>query len=86
YISFAVLLAILALIGILFYRVMIGFFVPVFIAVVLVVVFQPLHRWVLKKVKNKTHLAASLTTLMIVASVLVPAGVFVGLAAVQGIK
>ena len=48
YISFAVLLAILALIGILFYRVMIGFFVPVFIAVVLVVVFQPLHRWVLK--------------------------------------
>jgi len=86
YISFAVLLAILALIGILFYRVMIGFFVPVFIAVVLVVVFQPLHRWVLKKVKNKTHLAASLTTLMIVASVLVPAGVVVGLAAVQGIK
>jgi predicted PurR-regulated permease PerM len=86
YISFAVLLAILALIGILFYKVMIGFFVPVFIAVVLVVVFQPLHRWVLKKVKNKTHLAASLTTLMIVACVLVPAGVIVGLAAVQGIK
>ncbi|MFM8215046.1 MAG: AI-2E family transporter [Pirellula sp.] len=86
YISFAVLLAILALIGVLFYKVMIGFFVPVFIAVVLVVVFKPLHRWVLKKVKNKTYLAASLTTLMIVGCVLVPAGVIVGLAAVQGIK
>ena len=53
YISFAVLLAILTLIGILFYKVMIGFFVPVFIAVVLVVVFQPLHRWVLDVVTEK---------------------------------
>lgn len=86
YISFAVLLAILALIGILFYKVMIGFFVPVFIAVVLVVVFQPLHHWVLKKVKGRNHLAAGLTTLMIVASVLVPAGVILGLAGVQGFK
>lgn len=86
YISFAVLLAILALIGVLFYKVMIGFFVPVFIAVVLVVVFQPLHRWVLRKVKGRSHLAASLTTLLIAASVLVPAGVIVGLAAVQSVK
>lgn len=86
YISFAVLLAILTLIGILFYKVMIGFFVPVFIAVVLVVVFQPLHRWVLKKTKGRTHLAASLTTLLIVGSVLLPTGLIVGLAGVQGFK
>jgi predicted PurR-regulated permease PerM len=86
YISFAVLLAILTLIGILFYKVMIGFFVPVFIAVVLVVVFQPLHRWVLKKTKGRAHLAASLTTLLIVGSVLLPAGLIVGLAGVQGFK
>jgi predicted PurR-regulated permease PerM len=65
---------------------MIGFFVPVFIAVVLVVVFQPLHRWVLKKTKGRTHLAASLTTLLIVGSVLLPAGLIVGLAGVQGFK
>ena len=58
YISFFILLAILALIGVLFYRVMIGFFIPVFIAVVLVVVFQPLHQWVLKKVKGRPNLAA----------------------------
>lgn len=86
YISFAVLLAILTLIGILFYKVMIGFFVPVFIAVVLVVVFQPLHRWVLKKTKGRNHLAASLTTLLIVGSVLLPTGLIVGLAGVQGFK
>lgn len=86
YISFAVLLAILILIGVLFYKVMIGFFIPVFIAVVLVVVFQPLHRWVLKKVKGKPHLAATLTTALIAGSVLVPAGIIIGLAAVQGVR
>ncbi len=37
YISFAVLLAIIVVIGALFYKVMIGFFVPVFLAAVLVV-------------------------------------------------
>jgi predicted PurR-regulated permease PerM len=86
YISFAVLLAILVLIGVLFYKVMIGFFIPVFIAVVLVVVFQPLHRWVLKKVKGKPHLAATLTTALIAGSVLVPAAVILGSAAVQGVR
>ena len=40
YISFAVLLAIIVVIGALFYKVMIGFFVPVFLAAVLVVVFK----------------------------------------------
>ncbi len=34
YISFAVLLAIIVVIGALFYKVMIGFFVPVFLAAV----------------------------------------------------
>lgn len=86
YISFAVLLAILILIGVLFYKVMIGFFIPVFIAVVLVVVFQPLHRWVLKKVKNRPHVAASLTTGLIAGSVLIPTAVILALAAVQGFR
>jgi len=86
YISFAVLLAILILIGVLFYKVMVGFFIPVFIAVVLVVVFQPLHRWVLKKVNNRPHLAATLTTALIAGSVLIPTAVILTLATVQGIR
>lgn len=65
---------------------MIGFFIPVFIAVVLVVVFQPLHRWVLKKVKNRPHVAASLTTGLIAGSVLIPTAVILALAAVQGFR
>jgi len=86
YISFAILFAILIVIGVLFYRVMIGFFVPVFIAVVLVVVFRPLHRWVLSKVGGRDHIAASVTTFMIVLMVLLPTALVIGLAAVQGAK
>ena len=84
YISFAVLLAIIVVIGALFYKVMIGFFVPVFLAVVLVVVFRPLHRWVLIKVGGREHVAAGITTMLIVLIVLIPAALVVSMAAVQG--
>ena len=84
YISFAVLLAIIVVIGVLFYKVMIGFFVPVFLAVVLVVVFRPLHRWVLAKVGNREHVAAGITTMLIILIVLIPAALVVSMAAVQG--
>lgn len=86
YISFAILFAILIVVGVLFYRVMIGFFVPVFMAVVLVVVFRPLHRWVLSKVNDREHVAASITTCLIVLIVLLPTIFVLGLAAVQGAK
>ncbi|MCU0707083.1 MAG: AI-2E family transporter [Pirellula sp.] len=86
YISFAILFAILVVIGALFYRVMIGFFVPVFMAVVLVVVFRPLHRWVLAKVGGRDHVAATITTFLIVMMVLLPTAFVLSLAAVQGAK
>ena len=84
YISFAVLLAIIAVIGVLFYKVMIGFFVPVFLAAVLVVVFRPLHRWVCSKVGEREHIAAGVTTTLIVLIVLVPTALVLTMAAVQG--
>ena len=84
YISFAVLLAIIIVIGALFYKVMIGFFVPVFLAAVLVVVFRPLHRWVCAKVGDREHIAAGVTTALIVLIVLVPATIVLSMAAVQG--
>jgi predicted PurR-regulated permease PerM len=86
YISFAILFAILIVIGVLFYRVMIGFFIPVFMAVVLVVVFRPMHRWVLAKVSDRHHLAAGITTCLIVLIVLLPTVFVLSLAAVQGAK
>lgn len=84
YISFAVLLAIIVVIGALFYKVMIGFFVPVFLAAVLVVVFRPLHRWVCAKVGDREHIAAGFTTTLIVLIVLIPAALVLSMAAVQG--
>ena len=84
YISFAVLITIIVFIGALFYKVMIGFFVPVFLAVVLVVVFRPLHRWVCAKVGDREHLAAGMTTTLIVLIVLLPAALVLSMAAVQG--
>ncbi len=84
YISFAVLLGIIVVIGALFYKVMIGFFVPVFLAAVLVVVFRPLHRWVNSKVGERDHLAAGITTTLILLIVLIPAGLVLSMAAIQG--
>ncbi len=84
YISFAVLIAIIVVIGALFYKVMIGFFVPVFLAAVLVVVFRPLHRWVCAKVGAREHVAAGITTTLILLIVLIPTALVLSMAAVQG--
>lgn len=85
-ISFAVLIAIIIVIGLLFYKVLVGFFVPVFLAAVLVVVFRPLHRWVLDKTGHRDWLAAGVTTLLIVLCLVLPIGVVGGSAAVQGLR
>jgi len=71
-VSFIVLLAILLLIGSMFFQVMVQFIVPLFLAAVLVVVFKPLHYWLLKRCGNRPRLAAALTTLSIVLIVLLP--------------
>ncbi len=85
-ISFAVLIAIIIAIGLLFYKVLVGFFVPVFLAAVLVVVFRPLHRWVLQQTGQREQLAAALTTMLIVAALVLPFGVVFSSAAVQGLR
>jgi predicted PurR-regulated permease PerM len=85
-ISFAALIAIIIVIGLLFYNVMVGFFVPVFLAAVLVVVFHPLHRWVLMKTGQREKVASAITTFLIMFSVLLPIGVVVTAASVQGVK
>ncbi len=85
-ISFAVLIVIIIVIGLLFYKVLIGFFIPVFLASVLVVVFRPLHRWVLDKTGHRERLAAVLTTLLIMLTLLLPVGVLATASAVQGLR
>ncbi|MCA9126220.1 MAG: AI-2E family transporter [Planctomycetales bacterium] len=86
FVSFIVLIAIIVVIGLLFYKVLVGFFVPVFLATVLVVVFRPLHHWVLQKTGHRDWLAAGLTTLLIVLLLALPLGIVGGSAAIQGLK
>ena len=71
-VSFIVLLAIILLVGIVFFQVMAQFIVPLFLACVLLVVFQPLHRWYLRKVPEVAAMAALLTTFTILLTVLAP--------------
>ena len=83
-VSFGALIAIIVVIGLLFYKVMVGFFVPVFLAAVLCVVFRPLHRAVLERLGQREKTAAAVTTALILLSVLLPAGLIIAAAAVQG--
>ena len=83
-VSFGLLLTVIILLSIVFYKVMAGFLVPMFLAALLVVIFEPFHQWFLKKCKNNEPLAAGLTTLSILMTVLVPIGVLFALAIGEG--
>jgi predicted PurR-regulated permease PerM len=71
-ISFIVLLAIVLLVGAVFYQVMAHFIVPLFLAGVLLVIFQPLHRWILNRLPNYPRVAAMVTTVLILLAFLLP--------------
>jgi predicted PurR-regulated permease PerM len=60
------------LFGFLFLEVMAGFFVPLFLAVLLAVLVQPLHRWIKSQLKGRTRIAAGLTTLAVLLIVFLP--------------
>ncbi|HUY91291.1 MAG TPA: AI-2E family transporter [Pirellulales bacterium] len=70
--SFITLLVILLAIAALFLRVMSSFLLPLFLAVLLVVMFRPLHQWILGRCRGRERIAAGLTTLAILAIVLLP--------------
>lgn len=70
-------------VGALFYKVMAGFFVPLFLAALLVVIFRPVHDWIYAKTKGKRRLAAASTTLMILMMVLMPMIVVLSVATSQ---
>src|SRR3954468_8605328 len=85
-VSFAVLIGILVVIVVLFYQVMAGFLLPLFLAALLGVIFQPLFRWSLEKVGKNRYLAAGITTFLVLLVVLAPAGLVVTMATLQGIS
>ncbi len=85
-ISFAVLLVILVAMSLLFLWVMADFILPIFLALILVVMFGPLHRWFVWKMDGRVRLAAAATTGTIVLSVLVPLAGILALATNEGVK
>lgn len=83
-VSFVVLVAILLVIAGLFFQVMADFLLPMFLAVLLVVIFKPLHLWFLERCKGWNRLAAGLTTASIVLIFLVPLALILWQAALEG--
>lgn len=71
-VSFVVLVAILLVIAALFFQVMANFLLPMFLAVLLTIMFGPLHRWFMVKCKGHDRSAAGLTTASIILILLIP--------------
>ncbi len=71
-VSFVVLVAILLVIAALFFQVMVKFLLPLFMAVLLSVMFGPLHRWFRVKCKGRGRLAAGLTTASVILILSIP--------------
>ena len=71
-VSFVVLIAILVVIAALFFRVMAGFLLPMFLAVLLAIMFGPLHDWFIEKCKGRDRVAAGLTAGSILLILLIP--------------
>ena len=84
YFSFIFLLGVIGLVGMIFYWVMARFLIPLFLAALLVVIFRPLHRWMLSQTRGRQALAAMLTTLSILLAVLVPIALLIVMAAAEG--
>ncbi len=71
-VSLIVLVAILIAIAIIFFDVMSSFILPIFLALLLVVMFRPLQHWITERCKGHVRIAAGLTTLTILFIALIP--------------
>jgi len=85
-VSFVILLAILLAIAFLFFKVMANFLLPIFLALLLVVMFGPLHRWFVAKCGGRQRVAAGLTTLSILVICLLPLAVIITQAAYEAVR
>jgi len=83
YFSFVLLLLAIVLVSVLFYEVMVAFWIPLFLAAVLVVVFRPWYNWLRNRFKLGDAISALLTALSVLLIVLVPLGALLVLAVVE---
>ncbi|MCA9213861.1 MAG: AI-2E family transporter [Planctomycetales bacterium] len=78
--SLLVLVVIIIVILILFYRVMAGFVLPLFLAALCSVLFRPIHAWMLNLLRGRETTAAALTTAAILCIVFCPMVIIAGMA------
>jgi predicted PurR-regulated permease PerM len=71
-VSLLIMGAVIVALGLTFYHVIAPFLMPLFLAGVLAILCQPIYRRFLVWTKNRTPLAAGLTTIVVLATVLVP--------------
>ncbi len=82
--SFVALLTIILVVGFLFFRVMAPFLLPLVVAALLVVIFEPLHRRVVPCCGGRAGLAAAATTGLVIAIALLPLVAALFMAAAEG--
>ena len=71
-VSFVALIGIVILVSVLVFQVMASFLLPMFLAIVMVVVFRPMHRWFFDRFNGRNRLASIVTTAVIMLIVLAP--------------
>lgn len=82
-VSLLILLGTVVAIGMLFFRVVRPFLLPLLLAGVLAVLFRPVHLWATRMFAGRRRLAAALVTLGILAAVLIPLAGVLTLAGMQ---
>lgn len=70
--SLGIILGLVAIFGLLSLRVLASFLLPLLLAAMLVVIFGPLHRWLMRRFAWSDWMAALVTTLFVLLIVLVP--------------
>ncbi len=71
-VSFVALVGIVILVSVLVFWVMAGFLLPMFLAIVMVVMFRPMHQWIVAKCNGRNRLGSVVTTAVIMVIVLAP--------------
>ncbi len=71
-VSLSVLLTLIVVLGITFFRVIAPFLLPLFLAGVVVILAQPLFRYIVTRTGGHVRVAAGITTATVVAAILVP--------------
>lgn len=83
YVSLSILILFLIILGGTFYQFLAPFLLPLFLAVILSIICQPFHAWVLVRCGGRSALAAGVTTVALMGVILIPALIGTVVAATQ---